>query len=68
MKAIDLCGTNKSWGDKMVNDLAPDLFIFKSGYGGKTAGGTDSQYANNLKKAKKYKIEGRDGAKCIDKG
>ena len=56
MKAIDLCGTNKSWGNKMIFDLAPDLLIFKSGYGGKTAGGTDSQYTNNLKKAKIYGI------------
>lgn len=56
MKAIDLCGTNKNWGEKLIQDLAPDLLIFKSGYGTQAAGGGDSQFSNNVKKAENYKI------------
>lgn len=56
MIAIDLCGTNPKWGEKLVKDMNVKLMIFKGGYSFNTStvNRDDSQIWNNIKKAEKF--------------
>lgn len=58
MIAIDLCGTNPNWGEKLVKEMNAKLFIFKGGFSFNTSDKNrdDSQIWVNIKKAEKYKI------------